>query len=135
MKIEMGAEILKLVRTMKFGTGARGVFYLPDGSSVHTLENDPIPAGTYFMRPDITGKHKHWVIESELESRTAAGRTNVEIHAGNRLRDSEACILPGVRTVALGVSLSVAALNKMREDLRRNTENSPTWILEITEAF
>ena len=72
---EFGPSILQLVRTQKFLTGARGVFYLPDGSSVHTLEDKPIEAGTYFLRPDDTGRFRNWVIEKFQDSRGAGTRS------------------------------------------------------------
>lgn len=134
--VSMGSSMLHLVRTRPFQTGARGVLYLPDGSSVHTLEDLPIPAGTYFMRPDDTGRHRNWVIESIFGSQSASEvRVDVEFHAGNGLVDSDACVLPGMETSLTGVLDSTRALNHMRFALDRDVPNPKTWILVISEAF
>lgn len=140
---ELGSSILYLVRTRRFQTGARGVLYLPDGSSVHTLEDKPIEAGAYFLRPDNTGRFKHWVIESVLEGRVAGGdwskphgkRYDVEVHAGNRIEESDACILPGLETSNVGVVHSRRAITQMRTALERDVANPKTWILVISENF
>lgn len=132
---EFGSSILHLRRTTRFQTGVRGVFYLPDGSSVHTLEDDPIEAGTYFLSPDDTGRFRNWVVEDILESRSVGNsRDNVEIHIGNTLHDTVGCILPGRGTSVIGVSDSRGALDRMRRVLEREAENPKTWILVISEA-
>ncbi len=134
--ITMGKEIVTIIRTLRYKTGVRGVGYLPDGSSVHTLEDNPIPAGAYFLRPDDTGKHRNWVIESTLNTRRiACGRKDVEIHAGNILADSAGCILPGMGTLATGIRTSRSAVLQMALALDRNIENPPTWFLNIEERF
>lgn len=132
----IGKSILQLVRTQPFRTGVRGVLYLPNGSSVHTLEDKPIAPGVYFLNPDETGKHKNWVIEKELGSRSAGnGRVDVEVHAGNTLRDSDACTLYGLETTKHGIAHSRDAIKLAREHLDRNDDDPRIWILQISEAF
>ena len=132
----MGDRPLQLVRTMRFRSGVRGILYLPDGSGIHTLEDEPIPPGAYFMNPDETGKHRNWVIETVMGSRAiTGGRVSLEIHAGNDLRDSKGCILPGLRSNRHGVADSISALNRMRDVLDRNDEDPRVWVLHISEAF
>lgn len=141
------AGILRLCRTERLQTGVRGVLYLPAGRSVHTLEDDAIPPGAYFMRPDLTGKHTHWVIERVLGSRVAVPavladdgrevsppRTSIEWHPGATLRDSRGCAMPGLATSAAGLVDSREALGLMRELLRRDHPKPPTWVLEIRGA-
>lgn len=133
---EFGSIIVPLIRTQRFETGVRGVLYLPWGDSVHTLEDDPIEAGTYFLRPDDTGRFKNWVIETILESRFAGNaRWDVEMHAGNTLKDSAACILPGLETSTVGVRHSRLAIDKMRSALERDTPQPKTWVMEISESI
>lgn len=47
-----------------------------------------IPAGTYNCIPNI-GKKKGWRLEN------VPGRSDILIHAGNTVMDTEGCILPG----------------------------------------
>lgn len=133
---EFGSSIVHLVRTMRFETGVRGVFYLPNGSSVHTLEDCPIEAGTYFLRPDNNGRFTNWVVEAVLGSRSAGNkRYDVEVHAGNTLEDTDACVVPGLETSKTGVVHSRLAIRKMRTALERDIPNPKTWILVISERF
>lgn len=130
-----GPRIVRLVRTLRKETGVRGVLYLPDGDSVHTLEDNPIESGTYFLSPDHSGKHRNWVIERILGSRIANDdRVDVEVHAGNLLSDSDACILPGLGTSAAGVLSSKLAIQKMRKVLERDASSPKTWVFVISEA-
>ncbi len=141
---KVAPEKIRLCRTMPFGTGSRGVLYLPHGHSVHTIEDDPIPRGTYFLTPDNTGKFMNWVIEYKVGTRTAVpplrddkdlivspGRVAIEVHKGNTLRDTDGCICPGMRTTATGVMESGVALSKMRSLLRRSEDEPPVWVLEV----
>lgn len=133
---EFGSSIVHLVRTERFKTGVRGVLYLPDGLAVHTLEDTPIQAGTYFLRPDNTGRFKNWVVEEVLESRAVGNnRWDVELHAGNTLEDTDACILPGLETSTVGVVRSRRAIEVMRLSLERDVPEPKTWVLVISEHF
>lgn len=131
----LGRAPLRLIRTVPHYSGVRGILYLPDGSSVHTLEDKPISPGAYFLNPDNTGKHRNWVVETILGSRSViGGRVNIEIHAGNFLRDSEGCILVGELTSSDGIVRSRDALRRMRAILDRDSvsgEDPRVWMLDI----
>ncbi len=132
----IGNEIVRLVRTERFRTGARGVLCLPNGASIHTLEDKPIAPGSYFLNPDKTGRFQNWVIEYVLGSRSAGnGRTSIEIHGGSLLSHSAGCILPGLGTTREGLLDSSEALKYMREILERNDDDPKIWLLNISEAF
>ena len=132
----IGETIVRLVRTERFRSGVRGVLYLPDGSSLHTLEDASIAPGSYFLNPDETGRFRHWVIEDALGNRSAGhDRINVEIHAGNILADTAGCILLGCATKPTGIGDSRIAIDIARAILERDYENPPIWILNISEAF
>lgn len=141
---EIAPTKLRLHRTERLGTGSRGVWYLPDGSSVHTIEDMPIEKGTYFLTPDDSGRHTNWVIEYEVGTHCAtpavlddqgqlvcAPRQAIEVHIGNDLRDTEGCICPGIATTRNGVAHSRDAIGILRAVLKRDTPNPPTWVLEI----
>lgn len=136
--------IVYLCRTLRFSTGCRGVLYLPDGSAVHTIEDDPIPPGRYVMRPDDTGDYQNWVVERVAGSRIAAheerdylghthrpARTDVEFHVGNTLSDTSGCILPGQQCIAAGVGASSMALEHMLRVLDRHRDPPAHGLLEI----
>ena len=132
----LGETIVRLVRTERFQSGVRGVLYLPNGASLHTLEDNPIPPGSYFLNPDETGKFRNWVIERTLGSRVASDRRrHVEIHRGNTLEDTEGCILLGCDTSEIGILKSRDALHIARRHLDRDIEDVRIWILNISEAF
>lgn len=132
-------------RTLPFGTGVRSVWYLPDGSALHAIENRPIPPGSYFLTPDDTGRHRNWVIERAYGSRCAApavldcfgdvavdARTDIEPHVGNRLEDSLGCPLLGLWTSPDGVEFSRKAIAHARRVLRRDEPDPPVWNLEVS---
>lgn len=132
----IGETIVRLVRTERFRSGVRGVLYIPDGGSLHTLEDVSIAPGSYFMNPDETGRFRHWVIEDSLGSRSIRhDRTNVEIHTGNVLSDTAGCVLLGRTTTAIGIGDSRDAIQIARAALERDDENPPIWVLNISEAF
>lgn len=141
---EVAHKKIRLHRTERLGTGSRGVLYLPDGSSLHTIEDFPIPTGTYFMTPDSSGKHTNWVIEYEVGTFCAepavldddgqlvhAPRMAIEVHVGNTLRSTEGCICPGIATNTHGVAHSRDAIAIMRSVLKRDDPDPPIWVLEI----
>lgn len=139
--MQFGSEIIRAVRTILLDSGVRSVWYLPGGKSIHAIEDNPILPGTYFLRPDQTGRFRNWVIESMLGSRIATpeygrltpARTDVEVHVGNTLADTEGCTCPGLETSLDGVKHSRRAIKLMRDILRRDEKNPPVWILEISE--
>ncbi len=139
--MQFGTEIIHAVRTTLLDSGVRSVWYLPGGRSVHAIEDNPILPGTYFLRPDMTGRFQNWVIEATLGSRIATPdygrltpmRINVEVHIGNIMADTAGCTCPGMDTTANGVSSSRSALTLMRKLLRRDNADPPVWVLEISE--
>ena len=139
MQTELGKSILHLYRTSRTYNSEAGADvargYLQAGPIVlATLETDPIDPGTYFVRPDDTGRFNHFVIESVLASRaTDCGRCDVEIHAGNTPADSAGCLLVGYRTHddLWRLDRSKQALDQLRAALGRDDENPPIWILHI----
>ena len=126
--------ITRLIRTVPLGTGVRGIWYLPDSQVVHTLEDEPIPSGVYFLSPDDTGRFKNWVIEEEPGTRRIGDRTSCEVHPGNDLSASEGCVLPGMRTTWDGVAQSREALSLLRRALGRDRPDAPTWVIEVIES-
>jgi len=135
----LGSQIIQVVRTIALEpSGVRSVWYLPDGSSVHAIEDNPIAPGVYFLRPDETGKFRNWVIEDEDGTRrggrnphTGAHRWDVEVHVGNKLENTDGCTCPGLFATADGVGYSRKALRHMRQVLQRDDEDPPIWVLNI----
>lgn len=139
--MRFGTKVVRVVRTEPLESGVRSVWYLPDGSSVHAIEDDPIEPGAYFLRPDDTGRFRNWVIERVLNTREAVpqrgehlpARVDVEVHIGNVLDDTEACTCPGMTTWDRGVHSSRIAINHMRKVLQRDVPDPPVWFLHIIE--
>lgn len=139
--MNFGDEIIKAVRTIPLGTGVRSVWYLPDGSALHVIEDDPIEPGTYFMRPDDTGKDKIWVVEEKLYTDRATPsrgsgapmRFNIKIHVGNTMRETQGGMCPGLATIPEGVSNSAAAIDFLCGLLDRDHADPPIWVLQILE--
>ena len=81
--------------------GTPGVLYLP-GRSIVCLEppwrdnqiaQSCIPEGRYTLERDHDGKHRYFRIPDE----EVAPHSAVEVHIGNTLADTTACILRGLR--------------------------------------
>ena len=79
-----------------FEDRTEGIFTLPDGSEVTTLERpwldnavgvSCIPAGFYKFTRDHHGRFKWWKILY------VEGRTHIEFHIGSKVSHSEGCIL------------------------------------------
>ena len=132
---KIGHEIVRIVRTERFRSGVRGVLYLPNGSSLHTLEDARIPPGSYFLNPDKAGRFRNWVIEDTLGNGSVGTRMSIEIHAGNILADTAGCILLGCATTTIGIGSSRDAIAIARDALERDDEDPPIWVLNISEAF
>ncbi len=132
--MRLGHQIIQVVRTVPLEEdGIRSVWYLPGGITLHAIENHPIDPETYFLRPDETGKHRNWVIESEMGTRrTADGRSNIEVHSGNTLANSLGCPCPGLDTYSPGVLRSSEAISRMRKILERDEPNPPMWVIRIS---
>lgn len=136
-----------VIRTDRLGeTGVRSIWVLPGGTWLHAIEDKPIPPDRYFLRPDDTGRHRNWVIEREFMSRCAApaildcygktevaARTDVEVHVGNTLDDTEGCVCLGMDTSAVGVLSSAPAIALARKALRRDDPAPMVWVLEVIE--
>lgn len=79
-----------------------------------------IPAGKYKCTIDNTGKFQWWRLAD------VQGRGLIEIHEGNRERDTQGCILIGeswgVYKEELAVLNSVATLNKIKPLLGKEFE-------------
>ena len=140
----IGGSVLRMHRTFAIDTGVRSVLALPGGATVHVLEDWPIAPGVYFMRPDFTGRHRHWVVEHRIGTREAMpsivndsgielepARHAIEWHGGNHLGASDGCMLPGMSTDVRGVVDSQGALALMRDVLRRDVPDPPVHVLHI----
>lgn len=125
----------------------RGRLILPNGAWVHTLEDRPIPCGQYFLSPDNSGRFRNWVVERARGSRCAApaeldcfgqvareARTDIEIHIGNTLDDTDGCILLGMDSTLSGLARSGDAIDVARRVLLRDASDPPVWGLTIMEV-
>ena len=74
-----------------------GKFVLPEGDLCYCLERpwldnknniSCIPEGTYVFKRDKTGRHQWYACDN------VPNRTNIEVHIGNTIADSEGCLLP-----------------------------------------
>lgn len=82
-----------------------------------------IPLGTYTCTKHDTPAHPNtWQVND------VPNRSNVLIHNGNTMADTEGCILVGMITTAKGVYSSVVALNYLRTVLE------DTFTLTITKG-
>ncbi|CEM06622.1 unnamed protein product [Vitrella brassicaformis CCMP3155] len=97
-----------------------------NSSSGHTLENEgqKIPTGTYsaFVRRDRQ--------MPRIQLQDVPGRTEIQIHTGNWVKDVTGCILPGTGTATDEkgpmVTNSGAAMNKMMEGVVDGTKITVT---------
>lgn len=81
----------KITRISREKDGIFGVLTVGGVIIGITLEHNEkaIPADTYFCERDKTGKQQYWKLVD------VEGRSNIEIHAGNIMDDTEGCILIG----------------------------------------
>ena len=85
---------IKRLTLPKLGVPTFGEIYVNGQQMGVTLEQDLsklIPAGTYPARVDTSTHFRRLVIKLDQ----VPGRTFIEIHPGNRLADTEGCILVG----------------------------------------
>lgn len=135
-----------VLRTERLGTGMRSIWILPGGTWLHAIEDRPIPPGRYFLAPDDTGRHKNWVIELARHSRCAVPATldcfgapvmpkitDIEVHIGNTLADTDGCVCLGMDTSANGVVDSGLAIAHARKVLGRDDPRPHIWTIEFIE--
>lgn len=61
-----------------------------------------IPEGIYTVKKDSTGKFKYWKILNVIE------RENIEIHTGNKQKDTKGCLIFGARWCFMDDELAVS---------------------------
>lgn len=116
---------MKLHRVFRNGERgvALGVLRDDDGRVfLTTLENKPIPAGTYTVKlMPAEANPKHGV---SWEIQNVPGRTDILFHVGNNEADSEGCILLGLgfSEYARSITSSRVAMQRFRRFLARVTE-------------
>ena len=67
-----------------------------------------IPEGCYLVKRDKTGRHQYYAVQD------VEGRTNIELHAGNKADHSEGCILVGMDfDEQYNLTRSVSAMDKL----------------------
>jgi hypothetical protein len=98
MSMPRNMQRLTLTRDIRSNKAILGTLFIGDREVAKTLENpwynnqqdiSCIPEGTYKGRKDNTGKFKWWRLEG------VPNRHDVEIHEGNRERDTRGCIIIG----------------------------------------
>lgn len=113
---------LELKRIIVANTAILGVIYDEKGLELcRTLENpfrsttkdSAIPAGSYECARDNTGKFQFYKVLN------VPNRQNIEIHQGNRERDTEGCILVGESWGFLDNELAVLSSNKTITKLKK----------------
>ena len=121
------SHVVTLVRTYH-PDAATGISFLPSGRCIRTIErpwldNRPnvscYPEGAYlckWLERSASGRYKRvWHVQQ------VPGRTGILWHAGNLVRHSLGCTLPGMKTGTLEQSRAVlssgAALNLMRQEM------------------
>lgn len=120
-------QVVELWRGKETAIGTLGTLTLRGKTLCYTLEepwrnNAPgnphaetescIPEGRYYCVPHNGARFKNvWRLLN------VPGREAILIHAGNTLKDTEGCILVGMRPAPNGVAESQAALNMLRREL------------------
>lgn len=118
---------VELLRGKESQIGTLGTLNLAGKTLCYTLEepwrnNAPgnpnaetescIPEGRYYCVPHNGARFKNvWRLLN------VPGREAILIHAGNTLKDTEGCILVGMRPAPNGVAESQAALTMLRREL------------------
>ena len=124
---------LVLQRTRPKDNGAvLGILTTEDGDTFTTLEpaSKRIPPGDYLMQRDHTGKHQWWkIVGFDLAAQRA-----VEMHIGNEVKDSDACILLGKGVARMPSGPSVTNSADALAELLDAIGDGDHW-LRIEEPF
>jgi hypothetical protein len=126
---------LTLIRTKQDDACTFGDLFAHDGERLCVTLEEPwrenqkdvscIPIGTYPWFKRLSPKRGYEVIELK----DVPDRSNVQIHIGNTLSDTEGCILVGsARGVGAGISGSKLAFKKLMTEVKDAEEGT----LEVT---
>ena len=102
--------------TLTIGSHTLHSLELPDRDNAATgvsATASRIPAGTYQAHVRMNADGGNWRLELE----GVPGRTNIQIHTGNRPEDITGCILPGTSRGADVVNSSVGARDTIRQEI------------------
>ncbi len=102
--------------TLTIGSHTLYSLELPDRDNAATCVSataSRIPAGTYQAHVRMNADGGNWRLELE----GVPGRTNIQIHTGNRPNDITGCILPGTSRGADVVNSSVGARDTIRQEI------------------
>jgi len=93
------------------------------------LDNKPlvscIPEGTYKVIKDNSGKFQYWKILG------VAGRDKIEIHNGNKEKDTKGCVIVGKNWAFMDDELAVNNSRKHLNYLKRNKVLPDEFMLRI----
>ena len=113
---------LILKRKYREGEATLGIITLDGKEICRTLENpwvdnqvniSCIPEGKYLCQTDDTGKFQWWKVLG------VEGRSGVEIHQGNRERDTQGCIIIGKKWGFIANELAVFTSRVTLEKLKQ----------------
>lgn len=132
-------KTLKLIRFKRTNTCIIGTIADEAGFSLFTLEDlwrnnesnvSCIPKGTYHCTSH-NGRH----FKDVWRLLNVPNRTAVLIHSGNTHRDTQGCILVGLKQYGEGIVHSLDALQKLKEYIGRdNSGVLNDFMLQITET-
>lgn len=115
-RINQGYTYKMLLLRKYLPNSTLGKFVLPWTTLCYSLERpwldnkenvSCIPEGIYLFERDYTGRFKWW------KCTHVQGRTDIEIHQGNYIKDSQGCILPCMYLKGEVGYRSVDACNKI----------------------
>ena len=110
MSMPKTMQRLTLRREITSNKATLGILSIGGKEAARTLENpwldnktniSCIPLGTYKGHKDNTGRFRYWALSG------VEGRSGVEIHQGNREKDTHGCIIIGDRWGFLEEELAV----------------------------
>lgn len=124
--------ILELVRRWTTGDTITGTLTVDAIPEAYTLESlaDAIPCGTFPVTLYDSPKHGRVPLLHDVP-----GRTWIEIHPGNTIKDTEGCILVGLTRKPAAVEQSRLALGQLVKKLEASLEQGNAVTLTIREAF